>query len=109
MAIEKNKGNIVDLVYSLVMDNIRKDPDTYIGLLSIITTSLSRLQECYPEVVKSYMSHTSLILDQHCVEIIASESRPFYGFTRDQVCTFLIYVSFNYKEMNFFINFFFFR
>lgn len=47
------------------------------SLLSIIPTSLSQLQEHYPEVVKSYMSHTSLILEH--VEIIDSKMPPFFG------------------------------
>ncbi|RIA79325.1 hypothetical protein C1645_876028 [Glomus cerebriforme] len=84
IAIKKNKGNIVDLVYELVMDYIKKDSGIYMSLLSIITTSLSQLQEHYPEIVKNYMSRTSLILDHDCVEITVSELPPFFGFARDQ-------------------------
>jgi hypothetical protein len=86
LAINKNKGNVVDLVYDLIMNKIREDSaGTCLGLLSIITTSLSQLLEHYPEVVKSYMSHTSLILDHNCVEITNSKMPPFFGFARDQV------------------------
>ncbi|CAI2164559.1 3333_t:CDS:2 [Funneliformis geosporum] len=84
MAIEMNKGNIVDLIYDLVMDNLRKDSDQYMGLLSVISSFLSQLQVDYPEVVRSYISHTSLILDHNCVEILVSDIPPFHGFTRDQ-------------------------